>query len=161
MRWRLWQVQCLWLRRHFPRCWWGSAGRCCLGAGGGRRSNPVPWFVAQVSGCLDGCWGTWCFVQGRVICWWYPLVFFSLILRARGEVRQLQRMQRKWVVCGCEKDDVFSVSCPSAFFTLGAPRHERSGMSASTRNVCISPCCAAAKNFCCTAAEMTQFWAQN
>ena len=41
--------------------------------------------------------------------------FFSSIVRVRGEVRRLWRMQWKWVVCGCEIDDVFSVSCPSAF----------------------------------------------
>ncbi len=74
-------------------------------------------------------------------------MFFSSIKQAGGEVRQLRRMQRKWVVCGCEKDDVFSVSCPSAFFMLGASRREKSGLSAGTRNACVSPCCAAAKNF--------------
>ncbi len=75
-------------------------------------------------------------------------MFFPSIVRARGEVRQLRWMQQKWVVCGCEKDDVFSVSCSSAFFTLGASRRERSRLSAGTRNACVSACCAAAKNFC-------------
>jgi hypothetical protein len=52
------------------------------------------------------------------------------------------------VVCGCEKDDVFSVSPPGLFLKLGASRQENSNSSAGTRNACVSPWCGSPKYFC-------------